>query len=63
MAVPRLPKKQCPCDHLKANVKKTSKFQKNDLPSFEGSHLVRPTRDKAGVGRDDRGEMKTRINL
>ncbi|XP_024433397.1 C-X-C motif chemokine 17 [Desmodus rotundus] len=23
MAVPRLPKKQCPCDHLKANVKKT----------------------------------------
>uniref|UniRef100_A0A9L0J6D3 C-X-C motif chemokine 17 n=1 Tax=Equus asinus TaxID=9793 RepID=A0A9L0J6D3_EQUAS len=48
MTVPGLPQKQCPCDHFKGNVKKTSKFQKNDLPKTESLCGVKH-RDETGV--------------
>ncbi|XP_066128089.1 C-X-C motif chemokine 17 isoform X2 [Saccopteryx bilineata] len=33
MAVPRLPKKQCPCDHLKGNMKRTRHRRQHRKPN------------------------------
>lgn len=62
MAAPRLPKKQCPCDHFRSNVKKTSKFQKNDLPQTRVT-LQNQLGMEQGSKTGKRGEMKTRISI